>query len=89
MISIVIGPIIFGFIFGLVIGSRIHRTEKDSFEFSFSAIVALLIGSLLMSLNLGQFPVYSDFPIATAFISAIIGMVLSSLIFGNFAKGDS
>ena len=89
MVSIVIGPILFGFLFGLIVGTRIHKTEENSFKLTASAIVAILIGALLMSWNLGQFPFYGDFPITTAFISAIIGILIGSVLFGNSAKGDN
>lgn len=89
MVSIVIGPILFGFLFGLVLGTRIRRKEENSFKFTGSAIVALLIGSLLMSLDLGQFPFYADLPIVTAFLFAIIGILIGSLLFGSSAKGDN
>ena len=89
MVSIVVGPILFGFLFGLVIGTRIHRNEENSFKFTGSAVVALLIGALLMCVDLGQFPFYADLPIATAFISAVIGILIGSFLFGSSAKGDS
>ena len=86
---IVIGPILFGFLIGLVVGTRIHKTEENSFKLTGGAIVAIIIGALLMSWNLGQFPFYDDLPIATAFISAVIGVLIGSLLFGNSAKGDN
>lgn len=89
MISIVIGPILFGFLFGLVLGTRIHKKEENSFKLTGCAIIALLIGSLLMAVDLGQFPFYADLPIATAFLSAIIGILIGCLLFGSSAKGDN
>ena len=52
-------------------------------------LVGVWRGALLMSWNLGQFPFYDDLPIATAFISAVIGVLIGSLLFGNSAKGDN
>ena len=41
---IVIGPILFGFLIGLVVGTRIHKTEENSFKLTGGAIVAIIIG---------------------------------------------
>ena len=65
--NIVIGPIIIAVIFGFVVGSRVHLNLDNSFKFTISGILALLIGAIIMSYGLGQFPVYGDLPIATTF----------------------
>ena len=41
-----------------------------------------------MAYGLGQYPTYDDLPIATAFLSAIIGILLGSALLGGRAKGD-
>ena len=89
MFPVVIGPILFGFLFGLVIGTRIRKIEENSFKLTTGAVVALLIGVLIMAFDLGQFPFYVDMPIASAFVSAIIGILIGCFAFGNSAKGDS
>lgn len=89
MLSIVWGPILFGFLFGFIVGTRIHRTEKYSFTLTAGAIVAILIGSIIFAFNVGQFPFYADLPLSTSFISAIVGILCGILLFGNLSKGDN
>ena len=89
MFPVVIGPILFGFLFGLVIGTRIRKIEENSFKLTTGAVIALLIGVLIMAFDLGQFPFYGDMPITSAFVSAIIGILIGCFAFGNSAKGDS
>ena len=86
--SLVIGPIIVAIIFGFVVGSRIHLNLENSFTFTLSGIIALIIGVIIMAYGLGQYPTYDDLPIATAFLSAIIGIFLGSALLGGRAKGD-
>ena len=86
--SLVIGPIIVAIIFGFVVGSRIHLNLENSFTFTLSGIIALIIGVIIMAYGLGQYPTYDDLPIATAFLSAIIGILLGIALLGGRAKGD-
>lgn len=86
--NLVIGPIIIAIIFGFIVGSRIHLNMENSFKFTISAIIALIIGAIIMSYGLGQFPVYTDLPIATTFLAAVIGILIGSALLGGRAKGD-
>ena len=86
--NLVIGPIIVAIIFGFIVGSRIHMNLDNSFKFTISGIIALIIGAIIMSYGLGQFPTYNDLPIATAFLGAIIGILIGSALLGGRAKGD-
>ena len=80
---IVLGPIIFGFLLGLVVGSRIRNDAEVNIGLTSGAIVLLFIVSIIIALKLGNFPYYNDFPVATGFISAFIGLVIGKLIFGR------
>ena len=86
--NLVFGPVIISLIFGFIVGSRIHLKLDNSFIFTAGGIIALLILAFIMSYGLGQYPVYGDLPIATAFIAAIIGIFLGSALLGGRAKGD-
>ena len=66
--NIVIGPVIIAIIFGFIVGSRVHLNLDNSFKFTASGILALIIGALIMAYGLGQFPGYNDVPIATTFL---------------------
>ncbi len=86
MVNIVIGPMIIAVIFGFIVGSRIHLKLENSFSFTISGIIVLVIGAILMAWNLGQFPYYDDFQIATTFLSAILGILIGSAVLGNRAE---
>lgn len=78
---IVIGPIIFGFLIGLIIGTRFKLNGEININLTATSIILLLIFTVLIAWQLGQFPYYNDLPIATGFTSAFIGLILGSLIF--------
>ena len=42
--NIVIGPVIIAIIFGFIVGSRVHLNLDNSFKFTASGILALIIG---------------------------------------------
>ena len=86
--NLVVGPVIIALIFGFIVGSRIHLKLKNSFTFTAGGIIGLLIIAVIMSYGLGQYPVYNDLPIATAFMSAIVGILFGSALLGGRAKGD-
>lgn len=83
------GPIIFGFIFGLIIGSR-FRLDR---YFNKSSLCVILIFGLIVAFFEGNYPFYTDFNISTGFVSAIIALVIMNLIFSrkensNLNKGS-
>lgn len=86
--NIVIGPIVIALIFGFIIGTRLHLKEENSFKFTAGAIVALIVGGLIMAYDIGQYANYQDLPIATVFIASIIGVLIGSALLGGRAKGD-
>ena len=81
MISI--GPIIFGFILGLIIGSQIKTGNISDTSFKTASYVIIIIAGLIMAWPLGEFPFYDYFPLSTGFASALIGILLSKLIFAR------
>jgi len=72
------GPIIFGFLLGFILGSRIRDDE-----FPASTYIALLLVLILVAWNIGPFPYYTDIPIATGFAAAAAGMVAGKLLLGR------
>ena len=81
MISI--GPIIFGFLLGMIIGSQIKTGNISDTSFKTSSYVIIIIAGLIMAWQLGEFPFYDVFPFSTAFASALIGILLSKFIFAR------
>jgi energy-converting hydrogenase B subunit J len=77
-----LGPIIFGLIFGLIIGSQLKLNVGDT-RFTLGSFVVILIAGIIMAWQLGNFPFYTDLPISTAFLSALIGIFVGKLIFAR------
>ena len=77
-----LGPIIFGLIFGLIIGSQLKLNIDDT-RFTLGSFVVILIAGIIMAWQLGNFPFYTDLPISTAFLSALIGIFVGKLIFAR------
>ena len=86
--NIVIGTVIIALIFGLIVGTRLHLKEENSFKFTAGAIIALIVGGFIMAYGVGQFPNYPDLPIATVFLATIFGVLIGSALLGGRAKGD-
>ncbi len=78
-----IGSLIFGFILGLIIGSQIKTGNINDTSFKTSSYVVIIIAGLIMAWQLGEFPFYEYVPLSTAFVSALIGILLSKLIFAR------
>ncbi len=74
------GPIIFGLIFGLIVGVSIRKT---SFNFTITSYIVLIIATLLITWPLGQFDFYRDISMATGFVSGFIGLLIGRLLFGR------
>ena len=83
---LVLGPIIFGFILGLILGSQIKKNPKSDINFTLASFVVILIAGVVMAWQLGQFPFYNDVPISTGFLSALIGVLVGKLL---FARGSA
>lgn len=80
---LVLGPIIFGFILGLVIGTQIKNNPKSDAKFTLASFVVIVIAGIVVAWQLGQFPFYNDVPISTAFLFALIGILVGKLLFAN------
>lgn len=79
-----LGAIIFGFLFGVLIGSQIKTKVMDT-QFTLASFVIIFIVGLVSAWQLGPFPFYEDMPIASGFFFALIGIFAGKLLFG---RGD-
>ena len=77
-----LGPIIFGLILGLIIGSQIKLNNNDT-QLTLGAFVIVLIAGIIVAWQSGSYPFYTDLPISTAFLSALIGIFVGKLIFAR------
>ena len=77
-----LGPIIFGLILGLIIGSQI-KLDIGGAKFTLASFVVIVIVGIIMAWQIGNFPFYTDLPISTAFLSALIGIFVGKLLFAR------
>lgn len=77
-----LGPIIFGIILGLIIGSQIKLNVNDT-HFTLGAFIIIIIAGIIVAWQSGNFPFYTDLPLSTAFLSALIGIFVGKLIFAR------
>ena len=77
---LILGPVIFGLILGFVVGIQIKTNSKQETKFTLASFVAIIIAGLLMAWQLGAYPFYTDVPIATGFIFALIGVLIGKLV---------
>lgn len=77
-----LGPIIFGLILGLIIGSQIKLNVSDA-KFTLGSFVVIFIAGILVAWQAGPYPFYTDLPISTAFLSALIGIFVGKLLFAR------
>lgn len=77
-----LGPIIFGLILGLVIGSQIKLGVSDT-HFTLGSFVVIFIAGIVVAWQSGNYPFYTDLPISTAFLAALIGIFVGKLLFAR------
>jgi len=78
-----LGPIIIGFLLGFILGTRIQISSKSKLKFDAEIYAIVLITAIIVAYYLGPFPYYIDVPIASGFVSAIIGILIGKLLFGK------
>ena len=76
-----LGPIIFGFILGAIIGTQI-KVNRSDMEFTLASFVVIFIAGLI-AWQFGNYPFYTDLPISTAFVSALIGIFVGKFLFAR------
>ena len=77
-----VGPIIFGFILGAIIGTQI-KVNRSDMEFTLASFVVIFIAGLIAAWQFGNYPFYTDLPISTAFVSALIGIFVGKFLFAR------
>ena len=77
-----IGPVIFGLILGALIGSQIKLDVSDT-HFTLGAFIVIIIAGIIVAWQSGNYPFYTDLPVSTAFLSALIGIFVGKLIFAR------
>ena len=76
------GPIIVGLLLGIIIGSQIKLGGTDA-KFPLVSFVVIFIAGVIVAWQSGNYPFYTDLPISTAFLSALIGIFVGKLLFAR------
>jgi energy-converting hydrogenase B subunit J len=84
-----IGPLILGFLLGLIVGSRIKILPESNLNFTWGSYILIFIVALVAAYLIGPFPYYEDVPLASGFIATIIGIFIGKIALGRFAKDDT
>jgi energy-converting hydrogenase B subunit J len=77
------GPIILGFLLGLILGSRIRDNPESEMNFTTSVYVVFIIVAVIVAYFFGPFPWYTDSPFANGLMAAAVGIIFGKLIFGR------
>ena len=77
-----LGPIIFGLILGMIIGSQIKLGVSDT-HFTVGSFIVIFIAGIVVAWQSGNYPFYTDLPVSTAFLSALIGIFVGKLLFAR------
>ena len=79
-----VGPLVLGFLIGFILGTRIKPSPESKLKFDTEVYAIVLITAISSGvLLIGPFPYYEDVPLASGFVSAIIGIIIGKLIFGR------
>jgi energy-converting hydrogenase B subunit J len=84
-----IGPLVLGFLLGFILGTRIKPSPESKLKFNAEVYAIVLIAAIIVAYFLGPFPYYQDVPLASGFVSAIIGIIIGKLLFGREKKNNA
>lgn len=81
-----IGPIVLGFLLGFILGSRIKFNLESGLNFTLGSYIIIFIAALVAAYFIGPFPYYIDAPLASGFVSALVGIFVGKVILGRDIK---
>jgi len=73
-----LGPVIFGFLIGFIVGIRVRST--DGINLTIGSYIVIFLVALIIAWQSGQYPFFDDVPISTSFLSATIGLIFGDVI---------
>ena len=83
------GPLILGFLLGFIMGSRIKFNPESGLNFTTGSYIIVIIAALVTAYFIGPFPYYVDVPLASGFVSAIVGIFIGKITLGRDIKEDN
>jgi len=84
-----LGPLVIGFLLGFILGTRIKPSPESKLKFDAEVYLIVLIAAIVVADQVGPFPYYLDGPLASGFVSAIIGILIGKLLFGREGSNKS
>jgi len=80
---IYLGPLVIGFLLGFILGTRIKTDPESKLKFDKEVFAIVFIAAIIVAYFIGPFPYYKDIPLASGYISGIIGLLIGKLLFGR------
>lgn len=78
-----LGPLVLGFVLGFIIGTRIKPTPGSKLKFDKEVYAVVVIIGIIIAIYQQPFPYYQDLPLASGFVSGLVGIILGKLTFGR------
>jgi len=78
--SLYLGTVIFGFLIGFILGTRIKKNPNSNINFTFTSYVVIFIVSLIVAWQMGPFPFYDDVNISTGFVFGAAGLIAGKMV---------
>jgi energy-converting hydrogenase B subunit J len=83
------GPLILGFLLGFIVGSRVKINPESKLNFTWGSYIVIFIVALVAAYLIQPFPYYQDVPLASGFVSAIVGIFVGKVTLGRYVKDDT
>lgn len=78
-----IGPLVLGFLLGFILGTRIKPAPESKLKFDKEVYGIVIIAAIIVAYFQGPFPYYQDIPLASGFLSGLIGIIIGKLTLGR------
>lgn len=84
-----LGPVIFGFLIGFIVGIRVKEIPGSGVKFTFGSYITIFIVALIFAWQSGPYPFFDDVPISTSFLSGAIGLIVGNVLVKLYNKNKS
>jgi len=84
-----LGPVIFGFLIGFVVGIRVREIPGGGVRFTLGSYITILIVALIIAWQSGPYPFFDDVPISTSFLFGAIGLVVGNVLVKIYQRSNN
>ncbi len=78
-----LGPLVLGFLLGFILGTRIKPVPESKLKFDKEVYAIVVIVAIIIAYYQGPFPYYQDIPLASGFLSGLVGIIIGKLTLGR------